>query len=88
MARLARAEVFDPSEIAIVHLMNRVVRRCFLFGDDPISGKNFDHRKVWIEDQLRLAGRLFWNRPARLCDYAQSFSPDLAIPARLCRIVG
>ena len=54
MARLARAEVFDPSEIAIVHVMNRVVRRCFLFGDDPTSGKNFDHRKVWIEDQLRL----------------------------------
>ena len=59
MARLARAEVFDPSEIAIVHVMNRVVRRCFLFGDDPISGKNFDHRKVWIEDQLRLQAACF-----------------------------
>ena len=81
MARLARAEVFDPSEIAIVHVMNRVVRRCFLFGDDPISGKNFDHRKVWIEDQLRLAGRLLWNRLARLGDHAQSFSSDPAIPA-------
>jgi len=32
--------------------MNRVVRRCFLLGDDPITGKNFDHRKVWIEDLL------------------------------------
>ena len=59
MARLARVEVFDPSEIAIVHVMNRVVRRCFLFGDDPISGKNFDHRKVWIEDQLRLQAACF-----------------------------
>ena len=59
MARLARAEVFDPSEIAIVHVMNRVVRRCFLFGDDPVSGKNFDHRKVWIEDQLRLQAACF-----------------------------
>ena len=59
MARLARAEVFDPSEIAIVHVMNRVVRRCILFGDDPISGKNFDHRKVWIEDQLRLQAACF-----------------------------
>jgi len=61
IARLARAEVFAPSEIAIVHVMNRVVRRCFLFGDDPISGKNFDHRNVWIESQLRLAGCLLWN---------------------------
>ena len=56
MARLARAEVFVPTEVATVHVMNRVVRRCFLFGDDPVSGKNFDHRKVWIETLLiRLA---------------------------------
>ena len=59
MVRLARAEVFAPSEIAIVHVMNRVVRRCFLFGDDPLSGKNFDHRKVWIEGQLRLQAACF-----------------------------
>jgi len=53
MARLARAEVFAHDEIAIVHVMNRVVRRCFLIGDDPVSGKNYDHRKVWIENDLR-----------------------------------
>ena len=53
MARLARAEFFAHDEIAIVHVMNRVVRRCFLIGDDPVSGKNYDHRKVWIEDDLR-----------------------------------
>jgi len=34
--------------------MHRVVRRCFLFGADPVSGKNYDHRKAWIEEQLRL----------------------------------
>ena len=54
MARLARAELFDPLEVAILHVIGRVVRRCFLFGFDPVSGKNFDHRKVWIEDQLKL----------------------------------
>ena len=52
MARLGRAEVFSPDEIAICHVMSRVVRRCFLLGDDPVSGKNFDHRKLWIEEQL------------------------------------
>jgi hypothetical protein len=37
--------------------MNRVVRRCYLLGNDPVSGKNYDHRKVMIELQLqRLAG--------------------------------
>ena len=37
--------------------MNREVRRCYLLGDDPVTGKIFDHRKVMIENQLqRLAG--------------------------------
>ena len=53
MSRLARCEVIDPNEITIAHVINRTVRRCFLFGDDPLSGKNFDHRKVWIEDLLK-----------------------------------
>lgn len=57
MARHGRGEQFSPEEIATVHVMNRVVRRCYLMGFDPVSGKNYDHRKQWIEDQLdRLAG--------------------------------
>jgi REP element-mobilizing transposase RayT len=56
MARLARTEVFAPDEVAVVHVMNRTVRRCFLLGDDPLTGKNFDHRKEWMEAELeRLA---------------------------------
>ena len=51
MARLARAEVFDSDEIIVVHVMNRTVRRCFLLGDDPCTGRNCDHRKQWIDDQ-------------------------------------
>jgi len=46
MARLARVEVFAADEVAIVHLINRTVRRCFLMGDDPLTGKNYDHRKA------------------------------------------
>ena len=34
MVRLARAELFDPSEVAMLHVMGRVVRRCLLFGFD------------------------------------------------------
>ncbi|MFN9035575.1 MAG: transposase [Planctomyces sp.] len=52
MARLARVEVFATDEVAIVHVMNRTVRRCFLLGYDPITGRNYDHRKVWIDEQL------------------------------------
>ena len=53
MARLARVEVFASGEIAAVHVMTRVVRRCFLMGRDEVTGKNYDHRKEWIEVQLR-----------------------------------
>jgi hypothetical protein len=59
MARLARAEVFAPDEIAVVHVMNRVVRRCFLLGNDPVTGNNYDHRKTWIEEQLRRMATCF-----------------------------
>ena len=59
MARLARAEVFGADEVAIVHVMNRTVRRCFLLGDDPVTGKNYDHRKQWIDDQLVHQARHF-----------------------------
>ncbi len=53
MARLARVEAFAPDEIAIVHVMNRVVRRCFLMGYDEASGKNYGHRKLWVESELK-----------------------------------
>lgn len=58
MPRLARAEVFSQDIVATVHVMARVVRRCFLLGTDSVTGKNYDHRKVWIEEQLnRLAAQ-------------------------------
>ena len=57
MARLAGVEVFAHDEVAIAHVMNRIVRRCFLMGNDPPTGKNFDHRNAWLEIELkRLAG--------------------------------
>ena len=59
MARLARAEVFDPSEVAVLHICARVVRRCCLFGIDPVTGENHDHRKIWIEDQFKLLAANF-----------------------------
>lgn len=59
MARQSRGEVFSPDEIAIVHVMNRVVRRCFLMGYDALTGKNYDHRKQWIEDQFQRMAAFF-----------------------------
>jgi len=44
MARLARAEIFDPSETVAVHLIGKTVRSFYLLGFDERSGMNFDHR--------------------------------------------
>jgi hypothetical protein len=45
--------VFLPAEIAIVHTICRTVRTCYLLGNDPITGRNYDHRKMWIQDQMQ-----------------------------------
>ena len=59
MCRLCRWELFTPDEKAIVHVMNRTVRRCFLFGDDELTGRNYDYRKDWIELRMVYLARYF-----------------------------
>ena len=63
MARLSRQEVFAPDEVAIVHVSYSVVRECLLLGTDPLTGKNYDHRKRLMEHLLKR--------------YAASFGIDL-----------
>ena len=67
MPRLARADIFASSDIAIVNVVSRTVRRCFLMGFDKFSGKNFDHRKPWVEQQLADQARYF---AIDLCSFA------------------
>lgn len=45
MPRVSRVQQFASDEVAIVHVMNRTVRRWYLLGNDPVSGKNYDYRK-------------------------------------------
>jgi hypothetical protein len=64
MARVARVEAFAPDEIATVHVMNRVVRRCFLMGTDELTGTNYNHRKAWVEKELKRLAAGFGIRSA------------------------
>lgn len=73
MYRLCRWELFTPDEKAIVHVMNRTVRRCFLFGDDEITGRNYDYRKDWIELAHGVSGSVLRDRYPVLFDTLQSF---------------
>jgi len=82
MARLARCEIFDPREVAVLHVMNRVCRRCFILGNDPVSGKSFNHRKGWIEDELkRLAATMGIDLLAFTC-LSNHFNPSCARVAK------
>ncbi len=58
MARIPRKYLIETADVGVYHCINRCVRRAFLCGTDAVSGKNFDHRKQWIQDRLEfLAGQ-------------------------------
>ena len=42
-----------------LHLVNRAVRKAWLSGIDPITKKDFSHRKHWVEDRILMLSRYF-----------------------------
>ena len=56
MPRPRRSQV-SLEDTSMYHCCSRVTRRAFLFGDDVLTGKNYDHRRDWVESQLlKLSG--------------------------------
>ncbi|MCP4297177.1 MAG: transposase, partial [Proteobacteria bacterium] len=49
------------------HCIARCVRRAFLCGSDPLTGKSFDHRKQWIVDKFHELASVF---AIKICAYA------------------
>ena len=59
MPSFARREIVAGGEVGLYHCVSRCVRRAFLCGRDPLSGKNYDYRKNWIRDRLKMLSEIF-----------------------------
>lgn len=59
MARSLRSDVFDSHTIGVYHCFNRIVRRSYLCGFDPHTGKDYSHRREWLFQRLRYLAKHF-----------------------------
>ena len=62
-----RSTLVSVSDTPYYHCIGRCVRRAFLCGKDPASGKSFEHRKQRILERLALLTEVF---AIDLCAYA------------------
>ncbi|MYK45936.1 MAG: transposase [Gammaproteobacteria bacterium] len=54
-----RYKLIDRENGGYYHVGSRCVRRAWLCGRDPLSGRDFSHRRRWIEDRLLALAELF-----------------------------
>lgn len=59
MPRPLRSSVYHPSEVAILHCVQRCVRRAYLSGVDDYSGKDYSYRKEWIRQRIEKLASVF-----------------------------
>ena len=52
MPRVPRSQVFDAAEIGVYHCINRCVRGAYLCGRNASTGRNFEYRRVWIQERM------------------------------------
>jgi len=63
----ARNQQVSLQDTPYYHCISRCVRRAYLCGDDPFTGENFDHRKVWLVERIRQLASVF---AVDICAYA------------------
>ena len=63
----SRESQVDLSVTPYYHCISRCVRRAFLCGADDYTGKNYDHRKAWFIERLKVLAEVF---AIDVCAYA------------------
>lgn len=63
----ARSTQVSLQDTEYYHCISRCVRRAFLCGEDKYSGQNFEHRRVWLIERIRLLSQVF---AIDVCAYA------------------
>ena len=56
---VARRQQISLEHTRYYHCISRCVRRAFLCGSDHYSGKDFGHRRQWLEERLGLLAEVF-----------------------------
>ena len=54
-----RSRIVSPSRTRYYHCVSRCVRRAWLCGQDAYTRKNFDHRKPWLLQRMKLLAEVF-----------------------------
>jgi hypothetical protein len=49
----------SKTERATYHCVTRCVRRAYLCGQDPWTGRSYEHRKDWIEERIHALAKVF-----------------------------
>jgi len=63
----ARKTLVDPETTSYYHCIGRCVRRAWLWGEDRVSGRNYEHRKAWVTARLAELAEVF---TIDVCAYA------------------
>jgi len=64
---LPRSSYVNDDEVGVFHCYSRCVRRAFLCGFDPVTGRDYSHRKAWFVNQLQHLAGIF---AIEVCAYA------------------